>query len=434
MDRRQFLKFTGAVAAASAITPATELSAAPKKGRTPLETKGYVKEPARQIPVVDNADVVVLGGGPAGFAAAVSAAREGVDVMMIEREYFLGGLFTGCGVTPIINMYNYTAGGREQAVVGIAEELCGKLHAVGMTNRLPGRIRYRVDPEAAKYYMEEICDSAGVRMLYGVHAAQVIQSGNAIKTVIVEGKSGRVAINCKFVVDCTGDGDVLEWTGEDFETRKNDIGAMWRLGNATGAPKGTPTPSKGVVGRHMVGPHDQDGLDMYNLTKVQKEIRKKIWDEAQRYRKMEGLQDLYIVDTPSVVGVRITRVLNGVEKVLSDDAAVGKVYKNVIGMAGGESTLKYSGGKIPMKQRKMWQVPYGALCPKTVPNLLVGGRCFSFDENITYDAREVGTCFMTGQAAGVAAALAVISRCSCREVDIPTLQKHLKAQNVKLEA
>lgn len=432
MDRRQFLKLTGAAAAASVISPATELSAARKKGRTPLETKGYVKEPARQIPIVDSADVVVLGGGPAGFAAAVSAAREGVDVMMIEREYFLGGLFTGCGVTPIINMYNYSPAGREQAVVGIADELCNKLHAVGLTSRLPGYIRYRVDPEAAKYFMEEISDAAGVRMLYGVHATQVLQSGDAIRTVIIEGKSGRVAINCKFVVDCTGDGDVLEWTGEDFEIRKNDIGAMWRLGNATGAPKGTPTCTKGVVGRHMTGPRNQDGLDIYNLTRIQKEIRKTIWDEAQAFRKMDGLQDLFIVDTPSVVGVRVTRVLNGVEKVLSDDAAVGKAYKNVIGMAGGETTLTYSGGKIPMKERKMWQVPYGALCPKTVPNLLVGGRCFSFDKGITYDAREVGTCFMTGQAAGVAAALAVISRCSCRDVDIPTLQKRLKAQNVKL--
>ena len=135
MDRRHFIK-TGAAGALGLTLGVRETEAKPKESKTPLEVKGHVKEPARRIPVVDSADVVIVGGGPAGFAAAVAAAREGCDVLLLEREYFLGGLFTGCGVTPIINMYHLLEDGSgKQAVFGIAEELCRRLDKVGMLSK-----------------------------------------------------------------------------------------------------------------------------------------------------------------------------------------------------------------------------------------------------------------------------------------------------------
>ena len=429
MDRRHFIKTSAAGAAGLAIGT-REAGAESRDAKTPLEVKGYVKDPARRIPVVDSADVVVVGGGPAGFAAAVAASREGCDVLLLERGYFLGGLFTGCGVTPIINMFHLMEDGSgRQAVFGIAEELCRKLDDAGML--CYEGIRPKVDPEAAKYFMEELCALSGVRILYGVQAAGVTRSGDAIDSVILEGKSGRVAVRCRFVIDASGDGDVLEWTGEDFTVYKNDIGAMWRIGNAEEAGKGSKTPVKGVRTRHTTGEKDQDGLDMYNLTRIQLNLRKMMWEEVAALRKEEKNRDLYLVDTPSVVGVRITRVLDSVANVTTEGAANGKVYRDVIGVTGGESNLKYKDSKILKKDRKMWQIPYSAITPRHVPNLLVGGRCFGFEKELTYDAREIGTCLLTGQAAGVAASLAVSRRQSCRDLDILDLQSKLRAQNVR---
>lgn len=424
---------TGAAGLATLALSGPAAEAKTRKVNTPLETQGYVREPARQIPVVDNADVVVIGGGPAGFAAAVAAAREGSDVLLLERLYFLGGLFTGCGVTPIINMFHPDSAQKSrQAVFGICDELYRRLDEVGMI--CWDNIRPKVDPEAAKYFMEDFCAGAGVRILYGVQAAQVTQSGGGIDSVIVEGKSGRVAIRCRFVIDASGDGDVLEWVGEDFTVHKNDIGAMWRIGNVGQIKKGSPTPVKGVRTLHTAGEKNQDGLDMYNLTRVQLGLRKRMWEEVAQWRSKPGGEDLYLVDTPALVGVRTTRVLDSVANVTTEGAATGKVYPDVVGITGGDSNLNAPGGKILRKNRLMWQIPYSSLTPRHIPNLLVAGRCFGFEKELTYDAREIGTCLVTGQAAGVAASLAVRKRQSNRDIDIAELQTRLRAQHVKLEA
>ena len=432
MDRRQFLRAGAAGAVALSVAPVA--TGTVRTAKTTIQARdGYIRAPAKKIPVVDFADVIVLGGGPAGFAAAVAAARNGSDTLLVERGYFLGGLFTGCGVTPIINMHTPADGGRRQAVFGVAEELCARLRSVGLIapDHEPGNlnVRDRVDPEAAKYYMEEICTEAGVRILYGVHAAEVVSGGDIVKAVILEGKSGRVAVKCKAVVDCTGDGDVLEWLGEDFNVYKDNIGAMWRIYGVSTGPGLDITPTPGIYGRHTVGELDQDGLDMYNLTRVQLKIRKRIWDEALK-RRDEGY---VVIDTPSVVGVRVTRVLNSIGNVSALGAAEGKSYPDVIGFAGAESTLNVGGQKYAIGTRRMWQVPYSALVPKKTANLFVAGRCFGYEREITYDAREVGTCLMTGQAAGAAASLCSSLRVENRSLDVKRLQKLLRSQNVKLD-
>lgn len=430
MDRRDFLKAAALSTGAMMIDPAFHAGAEPQKVSTPLDVKGYVRDPSRKVPVVDSADVVVAGGGPAGVAAAVAAARQGADVIILERLYFMGGLFTGCGVTPLNDMYSPIGGGT-QAVYGYAQELVERLEKVGMV--VFNGIVPKIDPEATKYVMEETLTEAGVRILYGVQVAQVVKSGDRITSVIIEGKSGRVAIDCKFVIDCTGDGDILEWTGEDFTVYKNDIGAMWRLGNAGNLKGFDKTPSKGVVTMWSGGEKDQDGLDMYNLSRIQVGIRKMMWEDFLKKRKQEGCEDLYLVDSPALVGVRVTRVLDSVANVTAQGALEGKNYDDVIGFTGSDSTLTVGDRKMAGKDRLIWQVPYSSITPRHISNLLVAGRCFGYEKPLTYDAREVGTCLLTGQAAGTAAAIAVQVRCSNRDVDIQVLQKRLREQNVKLD-
>lgn len=431
MDRRQFIK--SSILGAGALTIGAKQPADAKSvtAYTPLKAQSYITEPAKQIPVVDSADVVIVGGGPAGFAASIAAARQGVSVLVLERQYFLGGLFTGCGVTPIIDMYSPIKDGKIQAIKGISEELCNRLNAVHMMNW--EYVRPKADPEAAKYLMEEMLGESGVRLLYGVQAAEIVTSGNSINAIIIEGKSGRVAIKTKFVIDCSGDGDILQFAKEDFNVYKDDIGAMWRIGNANNCKRGTPTPVKGVLTRHTVGEKAQDGLDMYNLTRIQLKLRKQMWDDAQELSKQPNCNDLFLLDTPSVVGVRITRVLNSVKNVTVEGAIKGQSYKDVIGFTGSDSNISFNGTVYKAPERKIWQIPYSALTPKRMNNLLVAGRCFGFERGLTYDSREVGTCFMTGQAAGTAAGLAVQARCSCRDVNISKLQTALRKQNVKLD-
>lgn len=115
-----------------------------------------------------------------------------------------------------------------------------------------------------------------------------------------------------------------------------------------------------------------------------------------------------------------------------DETMSRTAYHDVIGMSGGSIGFTHNGQKYKARQRPIWQIPYRALLPQLSHNLLVAGRCFGFDEPLTYDAREIGTCFVTGQAAGTAAALALNSRCAVSEVDVATLQKQLRDQQVLL--
>lgn len=436
MDRREFLKSsavcTAAIAAKGTIPSDAKSPKKVEKVETRLEEKGRILEPARSLPVVDAADVVVVGGGPAGFAASIAAAREGCDVLLLERGYFLGGLFTGCDVTLLNNMYSPTPSGRTQAVFGLCDRLCRHLEASNML-AWPGTAP-NVDTEATKYFMEHMCVEAGVRILYGVQAAQISKAGDSIDAVILETKSGRVAVKSKFVIDCTGDGDILAWAGEDFNEYKYDISAMWRAGNVGNAKYGKETSNKGVHTCHLgAGIKDADGLDPYVVTNAQIELRQRMWDKVRDLRAKEESPDAFLLSSPVVVGVRITRVLNSVFNVTVEGAAKGESYPDVIGFTGADSTLSWNGEKIPGKNRKIWQVPYRSIVPKTMNNLLVAGRCFGFEQGLRYDAREVGTCIMTGEAAGAAAAQAVAFRCSCRDVDVPRLQKTLRSAGAKLD-
>ena len=141
---------------------------------------------------------------------------------------------------------------------------------------------------------------------------------------------------------------------------------------------------------------------------------------------------MFLLDSTTLLGVRITRVLNSCGNVLFEDSLKYKSYEDCIGIGGADPSIKYMNGTMSGKDRPVWEIPYSSLVPKKVGNLLVAGRCFGFDEGLTYDAREVGTCFVTGQAAGNAAALAVQSRSSVRDIDVKKLQKMLAGQGVKL--
>ena len=297
------------------------------------------------------------------------------------------------------------------------------------------RLDPTVDPEAAKYVMEQMIQEAGVEMVYNATVAQVIMSGNRIDAAVLETKSGRVAVRAKLFVDTSGDGDLIAYSGEDFDKMNYHIGAMWRVGGvAEGTRKsGSPTPIPGVRVMHLHGEDDKDGLDALENTRIWMRMRKLMWDRTQALRSREGGENAFLLETPPQIGVRVTRMLKAVKRLSLEETMTGAAHKDVIGMSGGSDTIKYQGRSIKKKERPIWQIPYSSLIPQRVENLIVAGRCFGFDRELAWDAREIGTCFVTGQAAGVAAALAVNARAGVRDVDVPKLQETLRKQGAMLE-
>ena len=318
---------------------------------------------------------------------------------------------------------------REKVIGGFCSDVWTRMDAMGMIinpdNPTP-------DPEAGKYMLDLFMEEHRVKVLYHVLACEVVKSGDRIDSVVLETKSGRVAVRGKVYVDCSGDGDVFAHAGEDYREMKYHIGAMWRVGNAKGLKKGTRTPIEGVRVFHTRGEEAQDGLDMFNLSRLQIAMRKEMWEKTQAAKELPGGENIFLLETPPQLGVRVTRVLSSLHDVTLEDSMNYVSYDDCIGMSGGSDTIMYQGRKIRPSKRPTWQIPYRALVPRRTPNLLVAGRCFGFDDGLAWDAREVGTCFVTGQAAGTAAGIAADSACAVADVDIARLRKSLVEQNVML--
>ena len=158
-----------------------------------------------------------------------------------------------------------------------------------------------------------------------------------------------------------------------------------------------------------------------------------MWKKTEALRAKEGGEGIYLLETPPQIGVRVTRVLNPVKPVTLEESMHYTSYKDSIGMSGGSAPIMYQGRKIMTRERPYWQIPYSAILPKTCPNLLVAGRCFGYDKELSYDAREIGTCLVTGQAAGTASALALLGRTSVQDVNIEKLQSTLVEQKAKIK-
>lgn len=435
MDRRDFLKIGAAgtgLLASGGIDALASPAETVKPSSPEVSADGYVREPARKIPVVASCDVLVVGAGPAGFAAALAAAREGSDVILLEKGGFLGGLWTGCAVLPLNCTMGLQNGEWKQVVYGISNELNSRLESMGMS--IFSRRSPVVDPEATKYVMQLMLREAGVRVLYYVQAAAVTKSGDRIDSVIIESKSGRCAIKARTVVDASGDGDVFYWAGEPYRFVKHHIGAMWRIGNVKedSDMKRGRTPIPGVRLMHTNGEYDQDGLDLFNLSRLTEKMRDHIWEKMESTRSIRGCEEAFVLDTPALVGVRVTRVLESRCDVGLDSVMESRSYDDVVGIAGVDIKIDYNGKAYKVEDRNAWQIPLRALLPKKTPNLIVAGRCFGYGEGITYDAREIGTCLVTGQAAGAAAAHAVAERSEIAAVDIAKLQASLRKQDVRI--
>jgi ribulose 1,5-bisphosphate synthetase/thiazole synthase len=415
----------------------------------------WIVEPERKIPVMTEVDLLVCGGGVAGFAAAVCGARIGAKILVIEKYGFLGGLVTGALVLTIPPLNN-----------GFNLELAERLRKVNSYAPLrnPGEdIRHHqlhaIDPEILKYEMLQILKEENVKLLLHTYITQTVVENGRIKGVIIESKAGRQAVLAKVFVDATGDGDVSALSGAQYELSDpplpvtmmftmvgvNTEKVLSEIGNWSNLRKVVEEGIKngklnfdlelyrknkapGVHAETLLYP-DQlnvwagslggvNALNPEELSQAEITTREHSMRLAVFLRKnLGGFENSRIECTSAQVGVRETRRILGTISPSLDQVNAGKFEDTVA---------------KPYAHDEM-RLPYRSLLPKGVENLLVAGRCISVKQDALVKFRLVPACMSTGQAAGIAAALALSKGVSPRDLSIPSLQKQLKDQGVEFK-
>ncbi len=416
-----------------------------------------VTEPARTLPVYGEYDVVVIGGGPAGLAASVSAAKHGARTLLVERYGFLGGMGTAGGVTNFAGLYGRKNGEMRQVVHGVVDDLLARIDALGGLNQpqdgMQGRIRVRsYDVSAYKCAADQMLLSAGVQLLFHAWAAAVVMNGPAIEALVVETKSGRQAIRARRFIDCSGDADVAHFAGVPFELGDGQGSAlfpstMFRVGHVDAAralaavgefsainqlmddselraPGRYRFPRKGAILRPNKNPSEwranvtqirnaagmaMDATDARQLSDGELEGRRQI-TEYFRFLKNEvpGFEQAAIVDIAPQVGIRETRRIQGVYALSGEDILSSVRFDDVIGINAWPMEMHVDGAiswGFPRDDARAYNdLPWRMLVAPGVHNLLVAGRCASMTHEGQSAARASGGCFVMGQAAGTAAA------------------------------
>ena len=398
-----------------------------------------VARPSAVVPTISETDVLVVGGGPAGCVAAISAARAGAKTTLVERYGHFGGLATGGLVVHILGHWTKEGDKKVQATQGIGEEMMKRLEDLpqGIVNREFGR-NPTLDAEAYKYLLVEMITEANIEVFLHSWAIDAIiddepspETRNpVVRGVVIQTKLGPKAILAKQVIDATGDGDVFVPAGAAHTQRMYNIGLPYRIGNLDRAKPveggkrarflGDVTPVPGVRWVNMTGP-SLDGVDVKVLSELELKHRKQIWKQVQETRSTPGYEDVYLMETAPQIGVRVTRVIEGVATLNLDEARAGKKFDDCVGIGGA-----WNGDHIG------WQIPFGALVPKNVENILTAGRSISGEPAMSDVIRVIPNCWVSGHAAGAAAAVAVQDGTLARAVDIPKVRALLKEQKAYL--
>ena len=425
-----------------------------------------VQETNGSVPVVARADVVVVGGGPAGMAAAIAARRAGCSAVLIERYPYLGGLASGGMVLVLDDMTN----GQEVTVTGLCMELIERMARIGAAvypppeDRRQGWDTYRkwahwglfdfrsdskpnaivmsaaFDPDGWKRCANEMIEEAGVDVrLHSWFSKAIVRDGR-IQGVICETKSGRQAIMGDVIIDTSGDLDVAAAAGARFTEGSYMITTVFRLGGVDteaaerfrySEPEAfaqsdkmakrvvggawdrwwLSTPLPGIVWcncPHMTG---YNALKVEDLTRADVEGRKRIYALVDYAREnVPGFEKCFVVDVAPQLGVRQTRLLEGEYVVTKEDVNQRVHFPDTVARG------------------RDYYTPYRAMLPRDIDGLLVAGRHYSATESAQKLSREIPPCMSMGQSAGVAAALALSAGIPVRKVDPKAICAAVRAQ------
>lgn len=384
-----------------------------------------------------SADVVVCGGGFAGIAAALAARRKGAEVILLERGFILGGLGTAGLVTVYLPLCD---GMGHQVSFGLAEELFRLSIEHGAEERYPTawledgsfeekrdgqRFLVRYNASLFAISAERVLNEEGVKILYGATAVAVSESDSRINAVIIEGKSGREAIEVrKCIVDATGDADICNFSGaKTSEFRYANTLAAWYYYYADGRFDLKQHGFADII------PEDGGALNLTNEPLVRRRFKGLDTEEISEMmiashrsveediikRREAGESDLFPTTIATTPQLRMTRRLVGLYDMTStDDHAY---FEDSVGMVGNWR-----------KRGPIYEIPFRSLYGGEVKNLLSAGRCMSSDDSLWEITRVIPVCAVTGEACGVAAAMTD----DLTALDVKELQRALKENGVKL--
>lgn len=444
-----------------------------------MGTKKIIEEP-RETEVKGEYDVLVIGGGPAGIAASIGAARSGARTLLLERYGFLGGMATGAMVGALCGFF--TVGDRKDPIVGgVAADLLRRMaRRDGVTEKRTSKVNptvavYQYNPDVFKLAAEEAAMEAGVEMLLHTLTVEVVweMKGHRLSGVIVENKSGRFAFLGRTIVDATGDGDVACKAGAPYEIgdgrgKSQALTTMFRMTNVdpdkfrelnrrevakkmeegrdTGAfrfqrvdPVINPALPSGLVNANITGVSDLDGLDAVQLTRAEIEGRRQVFEYLRFFRtSVDGFERAEISSIAPQIGIRETRRIMGHYVLREDEVLRGAKFDDVIALGAWPVEIHDPAtGKIDWRflevEDDYYAIPLRCLIPLSPDNLIVAGRCISTTHVAQGSTRVIGQALAMGEGAGVLAARSAESKIDPREVSAENVQKELRRRGAILE-
>lgn len=424
------------------------------------------QEQSREIPVIAHVDVFVASGGPAGTGAALGAAKNGASVMIADEMNCFGG------------MMSHWTGLTDSPVMEAIQKRC-RLEPWA-SEKFEDVNPLAINHEKAKLAIFDMLEEAGVRMRLHTRCADVIMEGTCVKGVILESKSGRQAVMCKVLIDCTGDGDLAARTGAEFQLgreedhRMQPVTLMFKIEGVdpgrmiapgcfealVDVPKGEiqalarkhlPAPAghvllypsvvPGQVVVNMTNLTDINGADADDLTKAEIVCHRQIPKIIAFLREFApGYENCSLHSVAANVGVRETRHFKGEYTVVPDDIVDARLFDDWIAVRNffnfdihnvDGAGLDKDGVQRHFTARGQYSLPYRAILPEKVEHLLLCGRNISGTHKAHSNFRVMPICANLGLGAGTAAALAAKQGVAPRNLDIHEVQAALKNLGVE---